>query len=720
MNNKHQEVEIEKVFRLGPWIVEPASGTLRRNDEVVHLAPKVMDLLLILVKNQGEVVTKEQLMSSVWPDTFVAETALTRSVSELRHSLADSSGSPTYIETIPKRGYRLLVEAEEISESKPMKPWIFPVSIGIAVFILCVAVFLFFGYLLNDRNAHDDSTHSLVVLPFENAGVKPESDVMTLGVVEIIIESLSRIDSLNVASGTSLTHFENSTRDLKDLARRMGFRNLLEGSFHQTAEGSSVLVRLSDTENGNVLWSEEFPLDKENIGKVAASITLSIAAALNVMDHMETDGGDSREASPDSEALQYRLMADHFRNKIPDSLEQAVVYYQKAIQVKPSYAPAYAGLAITYMGLGAWGEDTSWAPKAQEAVSRALALDDTIPESHIANGVFLRVYRKDFLASERALKEAIRIDPNHSNARREYGLLLMRDLGRPDEALFQLIEASRLDPLLERNYIHLFELYCIKGDYEMAMSTAQRQYGLNPVNPLASRNIAEAYFLLGDNAEALEWATRSVELYDYSRKGWLYGRSFQLLTLLHLIEGRPEQAEQVSRRFNELAPNGAESLAERGIVALYNQDYNLASSYFRRALELRPDGFVWPTGIRFSTYLAYILTKTGDSQGARQALAQSDQLNRESNASAYERNIWPPFIFQDELAGYSLRGEIDEAIKYLDGLVELGWKAYVLVEINPLFEDSLQNPEFRRLCESVKPDLDAMRLRIETESLSLR
>ncbi len=114
------------------------------------------------------------------------------------------------------------------------------------------------------------------------------------------------------------------------------------------------------------------------------------------------------------------------------------------------------------------------------------------------------------------------------------------------------------------------------------------------------------------------------------------------------------------------------------------------------------------------------MIKTGDSQGARQALAQSDQLNRESNASAYERNIWPPFIFQDELAGYALRGEIDEAIKYLDGLVELGWKAYVLVEINPLFEDSLQNPEFRRLCESVKPDLDAMRLRIETESLSLR
>ncbi len=158
------------------------------------------------------------------------------------------------------------------------------------------------------------------------------------------------------------------------------------------------------------------------------------------------------------EALQYRLIADHFRNKIPDSLDKAVEYYEKSIQKLPSYAPAYAGLAITYMGLGAWGEDEAWASKAQEAVSKALALDNSIPESHIANGVFLRVYRKDFLASELALKEAIRLDPLHSNARREYGLLLMRDLGRPDEALFQLSEASRLDPLLERNYIHLVEL----------------------------------------------------------------------------------------------------------------------------------------------------------------------------------------------------------------------------------------------------------------------
>jgi len=126
LEKKHPVIDKADLFKLGDWLVEPSSGTLRRKDEVVHLAPKVMELLLILVRNQGEVVFKEQLMNSVWPDTFVAETALTRSISELRHSLDDNSGKPIYIETIPKRGYRLLVPPEEVGETEA-RTWIKPV-----------------------------------------------------------------------------------------------------------------------------------------------------------------------------------------------------------------------------------------------------------------------------------------------------------------------------------------------------------------------------------------------------------------------------------------------------------------------------------------------------------------------------------------------------------------------------------------------------------------
>ena len=718
MENTQQSIERIDVFRLGSWLVEPASGSLSRNDEVIHLAPKVMELLLFLVRNQGEVVSKEQLMSAVWPDTFVAETALTRSISELRHSLDDNSSHPVYIETIPKRGYRLLAKAEEYQETKK-RSWVVPVSIGATLVVLGILLLVLIGNLW-DRKTVSEPLQSLVVLPFDSVGTTPESDVLTLGFVEIIIESLARIDSLEVASGTSLTHFEHNSKDLKGIASRMGFSKLLEGSFKINSNSITVSIHLSDTRANEIMWSEDFALNNENIGEVANEITQGVASALNLEVKPSVALETEERSSESFEALQYRLMADHFRNKLPDSLDKAVEYYQKSIQEKPSYAPAYAGLAIAYMGLGEWGEDKSWAPKAQEAVSKALALDKNDPESHIANGIFLRVYRKDFLASELAFKEAIRLNPYHSNARREYGLLLMRDLGRPDEALFQLSEATRLDPLLERNYVHLFELYCIRSEYEKAMSTARRQFELNRVNPHANRNIALAYWLLGDSNEAIIWAEKSVELYEFSIRDLYFGRSYQLLTALYLSDGNFDQAEETVKRLDALDPGSSTSLAEKGLLALYRQEYEAAASCFRRAIELHPDDIIWPTGIRLTTYLAFTLQQIGDRAGAERALIQSDQLSTESNSLAYERNIWPPLIFQDELAVYVLRGDEANAVKYLDGLIEHGWKACILVESNPLFIEALKNPDLRNLCESVKPELEAMRLQLEMEGLSLR
>ena len=722
MENKQTELNNAKIFRLGSWIVEPASGTLRQEDEIVHLAPKVMDLLLLLVSRQGEVVTKDELISSVWPDTFVAETALTRSISELRHSLNDSTGTPVYIETIPKRGYRFLIPAEEFVTPRNFKAWTIPVSV-VAVLLLVSAVVLF---LIGNPWGGDTSSGSpqrvrnLVVLPFTGIASEQDSDVMTIGAAEIIIEYLSRIDSLNVASGTSLTHFEHNTKDLREIAQHLGVPYLMEGSFRHTDLGTGILVRLSDTRTREVLWSGEFNLRDDNIEFVAAEISREVASFMGVeLDAAEVAASAGRP-SDNFEALQYRLMADYFRNKVPDSLEMAVEYYQMAIEKRPSYAPAFAGLAITYMGLDSWGENQVWAMKAQEALSRAMALNPEIPESHIANGVYLRIYRKDFLAAELALKEAIRLDPFHSNARREYGLLLMRDLGRPDEALFQLTEATRLDPLLERNYIHLFELYCIRGEYLKAVEIARRQHELNPVNPLAYRNIAQAYLLLGDRDEAIKWAKRCIHLYEFSSKSLYFERGFQLLASLYLDQGEFDMAADVGDQLNVLSPGDETVLTIRGFSALYRRDFEKAAGFFRDFLELKPTDIVWPTGIRISTYLAYALQALGDREGAAQALNQSTQVNRESNASAYEPNIWPPFIFQDQLAVHALRGERDEALKYLDDLIENGWKAYALIEKNPVFEELLMDPALQTMCEPVRILVDEMRLQDEVQRMSLR
>ena len=722
LGNTQHSIDKVEVFSLGSWLVEPASGTLRRKDEVVHLAPKVMELLMTLARNQGHVVSKDQLMTAIWPDTFVAETALTRSISELRHSLDDHSGDPIYIETIPKKGYRLLAPVEEYRESGT-KSWRVKWLLWTAAIVACVLLLISGGNLLVGHLWEDETPSAdqlLVVLPFDRGETDHDSDILTIGVVENIVESLSGINDLNVVSGTSLIPFENDPEGFEDFAERLGNPKVLEGSFRQTSEDTSedisISLRLSDTLDQEVLWSGVYSVSSENWGDVATEIILQVAAAMNVKLSSAEVLEITQRAAHNIEAHQYSLMGDYFRKtEIPEYFEKAVGYYEQAIQKNPSYARAYAGLAEACMGLGEWGGDEEWALKAQVAVSKALALDNQIPESHIANGIFLRTFRSDFIAAEAAFKEAIRMNPGHSNARREYGLLLMRNLRRSDEALFQLQEAARLDPLLDRNYHHLFQLYYIRGDYFRAMEYARREFDLDPMNPRANRNIALAYFFLGENTLALKWAKKSVELLAFSPKTYRLGRNFQLLTLLYLYEGRFDEASATSLLLQSLDPGSSDSLATSGVVALYSKNYAEAESCFSEALELEPTGYVWSTGIRLSTFLGYVLRYMDDHAGSQRALELSTRLNRENNILVYDENIWPPMAFQDVLAVYSIRGDIEEEAESLALAVENGWNAYALVERNPLFMDAFKEQELQQISGTVKLRVETMRQRVEMQ-----
>lgn len=721
LENTRHSIDKVEVFRLGSWLVEPASGTLRRKDEVVHLAPKVMELLLTLARNQGHVVSKDQLMTAIWPDTFVAETALTRSISELRHSLDDHSGDPIYIETIPKKGYRLLAPVEEYREPGT-KSWRTPWFLWTVAILTCGLLLITAGYLLIGHLWMDETPAAgrlLVVMPFNKVETDNNSDILTVGVGENIIESLSRIDGLDVVSGTSIVPFENNPEGFGNFAERLGNPMVLEGSFQQASEDISLSLQLSDTIDHELSWSGVYSLSIENLADVATEITLQIAAAMNVelspAEVLEITQGESE----DIEAHQYCLMGDYFRKtEIPEFFERAAGYYKQAIQMDSSNARAYAGLACTYMGLGRWGEGgDEWALKSQLAVSKALALDNQIPESHIANGVLQRTFKEDFLASELAFREAIRLGPDHSNARREYGLLLMRDLRKSNEALFQLQEAVRIDPLLDRNYYHLFEIYYTRGDYLRAMENARKEFDLDPMNPRANRNIGLAYLLLGENTLALKWAKKSVDLLAFSPKTYRLGRNFQLLTLLYLYEGRFDEASAISLRLQSLDPGSFDSLATSGVVALYSKNYTEAESCFSDALKLEPTGYVWSTGLRLSTFLGYVLRYMDDHAGSQRALELSARLNRENNIADYDENIWPPLMFQDVLAVLSIRGDIDEMAKTLVTAVENGWNAYTLIERNPLFVDALKGQEFQQKLGTVKLRVDTMRQQAEMQWL---
>jgi len=714
---KEPKSSFDTVFKLGDFLIEPSSGMLRKNDKIIHLAPKVMELLLVLAKNQDKVVTKEELLSSVWPNTFVTESSLTRSISELRHVLGDNTGTPIYIETIPKRGYRFLGQIEESSKS-PKKSWNLLAIAGITVSLLCLILSLLL-FTSRDNNPVYDEIHSLAVIPFAQTNTEPKLDIFAVE-VGTIIASLSKINGLRVNTGFFLTHLENSPENLEKIAEKMGMHSLLGINFQTKGEKTAISVKLSNVRSKDIVWQHEYLLDEMNRAEISFTITQQVANALNLELTPSAIAEIQNKLSNDFQTNQYLIMADYLRKTgVSHSRNKAIKYAEKAIIENPQSALAHSILAEAYMAVGGWGKDKEYEQKAREAVSKALTLNDQIPDSHIANGIFLRTCMKDYLSSELAFKKAILLDPTNPKSRREYGLLLMRNLGRSDEALHQLQKACRLDPLFMRIYSYLFELYYARGDYESALESAIQNFELHPSIPFVHQNLALVHMLLGETSVAISWAESSIRLLDVSPEENQWEKYFQLLVLLQLQEGRISDAAETSQRLHSLSPDNPITFETNGLVALYKKDLPLAESWFRQAFELVPRGFIWPTGIRLSTFLSYVIQQKGEHIEAEELLELSTRRNRENNALAYEKNFWPPLVFQDNLAGYSIRGKSDEGLRELGKAVEKGWNAYAMTENNPIFTNLLESQKVEQTLNEVKLRVTNMRKRIKKQQIDI-
>jgi TolB-like protein len=325
-------VSLEQVvdgdFRAGAWLVEPGLNTISRNGATIHLEPKVMGVLVCLAQHAGEPLLKEKLIEAVWPDTFVTDDVLKRSVSELRRGFEDDAREPKVIQTIPKRGYRLLLPvtyldgAVHAADSR--------VEVRHA-----------------PPNLRDVETiNSLVVLPFANASGDPGTEYLSEGITVAIINHLSQLSRLRVVPRNTAFRYKARETDLVNLRLELGVDAVVTGRVTQRGENLVVCSELVHLASDAQLWGQRYNRQLPEIFAVQEEIAAEVSEALRMQLTREEKQRLSRQHTQNREAYLFYLKGRyHWARRTGDSLKRALPYFHRAIQEDPGYALAYAGLA---------------------------------------------------------------------------------------------------------------------------------------------------------------------------------------------------------------------------------------------------------------------------------------------------------------------------------------------------------------------------------------
>jgi TolB-like protein/Flp pilus assembly protein TadD len=438
------------VYEFGPYRIDRGERLLRRGQEVVPLPPKAVDLLLALVERGGEVVEKDQLLRVVWPNTFVEEGSLAQNVSLLRRTLGDSRSAP-YIATIAKRGYRFAAGVATIREDHA-------------------------------------GPRSLAVLPLANLSGDPSQDFFADGMTDELITSLTRIEALRVASRTSVMAYKDASKRLRQVASELGVDWVVEGAVLQSGRKVRITARLIEASTESTAWAETYERDLTDVLDLQSEVATAIAEHIRVRVTASEHARMKKRRQVDAAAYDAYLRARYFCNKrTRDDLTRANGYFRAALDLDPTYAPAYAGLADTYALLGTIGFDAipprDAMPRARAAALRALEIDDSMAEAHASLGYVRLSYEWDWHGAEEAFRRSLACNSAYSAAHHWYGHCLFA-LGRLDDAAARMDQALVLDPLSIPNNLGVGWSLYYRRQFDDAIAQYRRTLEMAPGLPM--------------------------------------------------------------------------------------------------------------------------------------------------------------------------------------------------------------------------------------------
>jgi DNA-binding winged helix-turn-helix (wHTH) protein/TolB-like protein/Tfp pilus assembly protein PilF len=513
-----------RYYAFGRFQLHPAKRALLSEGKAVPLAPKALEMLVLLVENRGRVLEKQELLDYLWPGSIVEEANLSQTIYLLRRALAESSGGEHYIETIPKRGYRFtapVVESEDekpdVIEPKPVEAklpsqprrtsqtrWI---AFGAAAVLVGIVAFASYLWLSRQTGKIEvgGPVRSLAVLPFKPLDASGDN-YLGLGMADVLITRLSDLNQIIVQPTSTVRKYDDPDAHPLVAGKELKVDAVLEGTFQKTTDRLRVTLRLHDVRDGRTLWSGKFDENFTDIFNVQDSISDQVAAALALNLSREKRTLMFRRYTENTAAYELYLKGRYWWNKrTVIGLKKAVGYFEQAIALAPNYALAYAGLADCYNLLSileAMPPQEAF-PKARAAAVKALGIDETLAEARSSLGWTKWVYDWDWPGSEREFRRAIDLSPSYATAYDGYGVCLAQR-GQFDQALEQLERAQRLDPLSLVIQVHIGWVYFYSNRYDQAIEHYQRALEMDPNYVWARAHLSQAYEQKGMYTEAMD------------------------------------------------------------------------------------------------------------------------------------------------------------------------------------------------------------------------
>ena len=589
-----QEPKHAKVLRFGVFDVDLRSGELRKSGSKISLQEQPFKILTALLEHPGEVVTREELRSLIWPQESFGDFdhAVCVAVAKLRTALGDSADVPRYVETLHRRGYRFIFplvgssgpEIRSAAKDTGRRDYLIGESRADSERL---------SGDLAAANAHGPAKESdqkaeklrLIVLPFDNLGGDSQYEYFSDGLTEEMITRIGQLDPshLGVIARSTTMRYKNVEKSIKDIGRELGVHYILEGGVRRAVDHVRVSVRLIQVSDETNLWAETYDRCLTDVLQLQAEIARATASEirLTLSREQQVRLGGGRPVNPEAHDA-YLKGRYCWNRRSEEGLTKAVDYFNQAISSDPEFATAYSGLADAYSILGAYG---ALSPKdaflpSKEAARRALEIDCTLAEAHASLAWASFLFDWNWLVAEKEFERAIELNPNYATAHFWRGVY-MTSMGRISEAMLEMHQARELDPLALPIVAIGGWIFCFARQYDEAIRQSEKAIIMDP-------NYALAHGYLG---MALEHKGLVKEAVAEFHKGFTLSGGLPIY-LAHMghayaVAGEKHKAEETLHELKKLSKRRYVSAIEVALVYAGLRETRAAFAWLQKAYDER-------------------------------------------------------------------------------------------------------------------------------------